>query len=1114
MTYNEYSMKNQINSINISFANLLLTLCYFTSPVVLSEITLDGSMGTTGSLVGPDYQITEGLGQRTGGNLFHSFGQFNINSAESATFSGSDGIKNVISRVTGGQASTIDGAFRSTIPGANVYFLNPSGVIFGENSSLDVQGSFHASTADYLKFKDGGKFETGVATTNPILATAAPEAFGFLDDTPAKIEILGGNGKLLKVPAGETLSLIGGDINIDDRSLYAPSGQVILASAGSTGELVINESNIDTTSFTKGGEIHISHAADNPITFIGNDTQIADIDVSANTGGKVVIRGGQLVMDNASISANTINGNGGGIDIGLAGNLAIDGIAETLSGGIVPKNSISANTQGEGDAGDIELDVNELKLTHGTKISSTTSASGNGGNLKIAADSIFLEGNGSNIAPTVMLATSSSGSGDSGNISINTGYLKTLNSAAISSISFESATGKSGKINIAANDTISLSGASGGIYNLSLGEGDTDNLTVISDKLDIRNGASITGSNAGSGSGGDLFINSKEIILTNDNLSSINDTEITGIHSNLIDIKQGGSTTTATSGDLTVKSEKLTIRNGAQLSASNLGSQGNSGNLTIESNEILLTSNMDILTSNEDIVNLGGIFTLNGGSGNSGNLSIFSDKLVVANGTAIMTNIVGTGNSGNLVIDSKNILLSRNGAKQTTGIRADAASSASGIPGSITINSDSLTIQNGAQLNTGTFGKANSGDLFINSKYISLAGEASIISTLTSSTGNAGNIVIEAENIDLSGRLTMISSASVSLDKSRPKLGNAGNITIEGLDNLKNEGGMRVTQLAVHDSAFINTFTQNTGKGGNLIIKADHLDLYNNSKIFTGTQGSGNSGNLQVEANKVHLQGKSRMMTITEGGIGQGGNLTITAEDLILNDSLLLSASSLDFDNSNNLDLAKSGGIEITTTNTIRLNNSLISAETAKANAGQININAGKLLQLSNSDITTSVAKGKGAGGNISLNTPIVALDKSKIIANAAKGNGGEINISGFRFESPNSVVEASSEEGIGGKINLSKPDTDISGSIAVLPESLLDVSDRLSDHCSSRTTKNTNSFIIKNSEGIPISPGKLIPSSFLDYSPTTSLPLKNTKNIDSVNKGHYPLPQLIDCNS
>ncbi|MEE9337391.1 MAG: filamentous hemagglutinin N-terminal domain-containing protein, partial [Methylococcaceae bacterium] len=102
--------------------SLFLITTSFLSPYALSEVTLDGSMGAAGTLPGPDYQITQGVGKLENGNLFHSFGQFNINKTESATFSGSAGIKNVISRVTGGQASTIDGVFRSTIPNANVYF--------------------------------------------------------------------------------------------------------------------------------------------------------------------------------------------------------------------------------------------------------------------------------------------------------------------------------------------------------------------------------------------------------------------------------------------------------------------------------------------------------------------------------------------------------------------------------------------------------------------------------------------------------------------------------------------------------------------------------------------------------------------------------------------------------------------------------------------------------------------------------------------------------------------------------------------------------------------------------------------------------------------------------
>ncbi|MEE9423869.1 MAG: filamentous hemagglutinin N-terminal domain-containing protein, partial [Methylococcales bacterium] len=90
-----------------------------------SEVTLDGSLGQSGALSGPNFQITENLGHRVGSNLFHSFGSFNLTRAESATFSGSSGINNVISRVTGGSPSSINGALRSTIPNANLYFLNP-----------------------------------------------------------------------------------------------------------------------------------------------------------------------------------------------------------------------------------------------------------------------------------------------------------------------------------------------------------------------------------------------------------------------------------------------------------------------------------------------------------------------------------------------------------------------------------------------------------------------------------------------------------------------------------------------------------------------------------------------------------------------------------------------------------------------------------------------------------------------------------------------------------------------------------------------------------------------------------------------------------------------------
>ncbi len=161
-------------------------------------------------LAGPNFDIGAALGTQAGANLFHSFTHFNINTGESATFSGPASIDNVISRVTGGSLSNIDGLLSSTIPGADVFLINPSGILFGPNASLDVDGSFHASTADQIRFPDAGVFDA----TNPgatVLSVAEPSAFGFLDNNPGSITV---DRADLAVPVGATLSLVGGDISI------------------------------------------------------------------------------------------------------------------------------------------------------------------------------------------------------------------------------------------------------------------------------------------------------------------------------------------------------------------------------------------------------------------------------------------------------------------------------------------------------------------------------------------------------------------------------------------------------------------------------------------------------------------------------------------------------------------------------------------------------------------------------------------------------------------------------------------------------------------------------------------------------------------------------------
>src|SRR5712691_2479390 len=198
-----------------------------------AQITLDGSLGPRQTLTGPYFKIGADLGQIRGHNLFHSFGQFNLRTSESATFTGPASIGNILSRVTGGSPSSIDGLLRSAIPGANFFLLNPSGVMFGPNASLDVSGSFHVSTADFIRLADGGVFHANLGNQS-VLTVAPPAAFGFLNANPAAITV---QGSTLAVPDGQTLSLIGGDVSIVGGSLSAPSGRIAIMSAGAPGEV-------------------------------------------------------------------------------------------------------------------------------------------------------------------------------------------------------------------------------------------------------------------------------------------------------------------------------------------------------------------------------------------------------------------------------------------------------------------------------------------------------------------------------------------------------------------------------------------------------------------------------------------------------------------------------------------------------------------------------------------------------------------------------------------------------------------------------------------------------------------------------------------------------------
>ena len=394
----------------------------------LQSIKADTSLGSNVQLQDTTYHITGGTAFDKD-NLFHSFESFNLKAGENAIFD-DDGFTNNISRVTGNQHSWINGKISSFAN--NLYLINPNGLIFGPNASLDVAGSFYATTADYLTLNGDEKFYSKLSD-HSILSSASPVEFGFYDDNISSISIQGrgliteqewnDNPTGLHVTSGHSISLIGGDIDITDGTKYveeiiypdeepqyrdvdgieikAPDGRINMVSVKSQGTVKITEDDIVTTSSM--GNINVTDSF---------------IDISGEGGGSLYLRGGQFVMKNSciqsitdgntdpgiiSIEADDINihdgsylvsmtyGLGKGADISLVAVNMISLMGET------DKKRFDANNFGSailtysgseaimdtvlGDGGNVYMDASDVRLTDGVYISSKAYGSGKGGSF-------------------------------------------------------------------------------------------------------------------------------------------------------------------------------------------------------------------------------------------------------------------------------------------------------------------------------------------------------------------------------------------------------------------------------------------------------------------------------------------------------------------------------------------------------------------------------------------------------------------------------------------------------------------------------------------------------------------------------------------------------------
>ncbi|MDJ0533450.1 MAG: filamentous hemagglutinin N-terminal domain-containing protein [Xenococcaceae cyanobacterium MO_207.B15] len=197
----------------------ILGLCCGTTLIApaSAQITTDGTTNTTVTPTDNGIQIDNG--SRAGGNLFHSFEEFSIPNGSEAFFNNASDIVNILSRVTGGNISNIDGLIRAN-GAANLFLINPAGIIFGEGARLDIGGSFNI---ERLNLQDGGQISStsGIATSQENI-TQAGAAGNITINASESIEISGGSDNIV-VPSLIAISSFtensAGDINITTNSL-------------------------------------------------------------------------------------------------------------------------------------------------------------------------------------------------------------------------------------------------------------------------------------------------------------------------------------------------------------------------------------------------------------------------------------------------------------------------------------------------------------------------------------------------------------------------------------------------------------------------------------------------------------------------------------------------------------------------------------------------------------------------------------------------------------------------------------------------------------------------------------------------------------------------------
>lgn len=874
-----------------------------TATASLGEISTDGSMGAIQDLSGPDYQIPANLGTRAGANLFHSFNTFNIHSGEIATFTGPDTINNVISRVTGGNPSTIDGMLRSEIADADFYFLNPHGVFFGPNAQVDVPAGFHVGAASELIFPDGNRF-SALDTTPASLSLESPEAFGFRDAPLEPIYIIGSE---LLFQGSSPTTFTAGEIGVGDAAIFSASGELRLL-AVDRNDLPIPLHGRTPESFTAGEVVLLDSV----------------IEIASDGEGSLAVRADTATIEGSLITIANIGDQSPheAVDL-VVGNLTVH--SDSL---------VNSYTLGVGPANDIRILSNHLIIDEDSGIFSFTppGSAGNSGSVSVTANESLTLKNGGLIG-----SITSSSQGVGGQVFVQAGKMiidgSDAGSTGIKSVT-ESTNANGGSIFVVVNENLEIFG-NGEIASYTLSDGFAGNIEVQAGQM-IIDGQGFDGFtgiwsdvNAGSkGDAGDVTVNVDGVleIVDGGEISSttygVGDTGTVAIESDVLQLKGGDmpalifteakAESSGSANDVTVKvATLLNLLPDSQIYSSTSAS-GDGGTVSIKAQTLRIDEDNDIRIDDDDSIRIDedywlvlheqGYFFLYredsktqisshtniGSTGSAGNVLIEVDGLVeLLSGGSISSNTKGLGDAGNVMVNAGNLLIDPK-LGGNSGIDVWASPGSTGAAGDVHVAIDGmLSIYGGGQISSNTYSEGGAGNVMIESNALVIDGEdieGGISSVATHlSEGDAGSVTVVVD-----GPIEVLNAGVISSDTFSS--GDAGSVdvqadtlTINGMDSLKFTG---IGSQANPGSS---------GNGGEVNVNVDgQVEVLSGGFISASTFGIGTGGSTTVHAGSLKLDGMGHphRTAITSGtfsysldnssimidDVGDAGNVIVTVD--------------------------------------------------------------------------------------------------------------------------------------------------------------------------------------------------------------------------------------------